>query len=186
MDRTPLIKGMFVNSHIEQLRREKGEEGVFLLNSRIGKYDGFNNFEDYPVSLEIKVIDAVLEILHGHEDPKTKDFEAGRLHFRNFANTFFGIMTMNIAPRTGDGFKTLMQGVNYIGRYVFKNTNFSSQIMDGPMVKVCMENNDYHIDHFRGLFYEWALFWGLANPEVKAEETAPKKFEYTITWQIIS
>lgn len=183
MDRTPLIKGMFINSHIERLRREKGEEGVFELQKRIGRYTNFSNFDDYPVALEIQVIETVLDLIGGATDAAQRRFEAGRLHFRNFSETFFGRMTMGIAPRTGDGFKMLMQSTNYIGRYVFKHTNFSTELLGDNAVKVIMENNDYHIDHFRGLFYEWALFWGLSNPDVIATETAPKRFEYVIMWE---
>lgn len=185
MDRTPLIKGMFINSHIERLRREKGDDGVFELQQRIGRFNAFNNFEDYPVSLEIKVIETVYDLLHGPTDPAMKPFEAGRLHFRDFAETFFGKMTMSIAPRTGDGFRSLMLSANYIGRYVFKNTNLSTEKLEDNAVKIIMENNDYHIDHFRGLFYEWALYWGLSNPEVLATETAPKRYEYVIMWELV-
>jgi len=182
MDRTPLIKGMFINSHIERLHREKGDEGLLELQRRIGRFTAFDSFDDYPVSLEIQVIETVYDLLNGQTDPATKRFEAGRLHFRDFSETFFGRMTMGIAPRTSQGFKTLMLSANYIGRYVFKNTDLSTKTLDGSVV-ITMENNDYHIDHFRGLFYEWALYWGLSNPEVLATETARKKFEYVIMWE---
>lgn len=181
-EQTPLIKGMFINSHIEWLRKEKGPAAVDELCMRIGKFTDFDTFADYPVSQEIEVIGHLMELLQGSSDPLTRDFEAGRLHFRNFSETMFGKLTMSIAPRTEEGFKTLMQAANYIGRYVFKYTNFTTEVLGDRSVKVVMENNDYPIDHFRGLFYEWAVFWGLPNPTVTAKETARKRYEYTIEW----
>jgi uncharacterized protein (TIGR02265 family) len=183
MGRTPLIKGMFINSHIERLRREKGAEAVYDLNLHLGIFTGFNNFDDYPVSLEIKVLEFVLESLEGAVPPGEKAFEAGRLHFRDFAETVFGRLTMGIVPRSPEGFRRLMAMANYIGSYVFKNTDFSTRLVGDTAVQVVMENNDYPIDHFRGLFCEWAVFWGLSNPSVTAKETAPKRFEYTVTWE---
>ncbi len=182
MGKTPLIKGMFISSHIDKLRREKGDAAVAELYKRLGIEKGFNNFEDYPVRQEIEIIETVLELLDGAA-PENKEFEAGRLHFKNFSETFFGKMTISIAPRTSEGFKTIMQGVSLIGRYVFKNTNVSSRLIDESVVKVIMDNNDYSIEHFRGFFYEWAVFWGLVQPEVTAEELAEKRYEYTIRWK---
>jgi uncharacterized protein (TIGR02265 family) len=182
--KTPLIKGMFINSHIDRLRREKGEAAVYELKISIGRYEGYNNFDDYPVREEIKVIETVLDILSdGKVDPVHRSFEAGRLHFRDFAETVFGKMTLGLATKTPEGFRRLMQMVNYIGQYVFKHTNFTSKVVDEHSVTITMENNDYPIDHFKGLFFEWAHYWGLKNPKVSAYIIAPNKFEYTVMWE---
>jgi len=51
-----------------------------------------------------------------------------------------------------------------------------------PTIKGIMENNDYPLDHFRGLFFEWLLFAG-STGTVAGRETAPRRFEYIIAWK---
>lgn len=182
MDHVPLIKGIFINSHIESLRALKGDEAVHELQARIGKFDGFNALDDYPVRMEIEVLETVLDLLHYYVDPDERSFEAGRLHFRNFSQTAYGAMILGLAPKTSDGFRMLLLHAGAIARFVFHYTNFSAQELSAREVRIVMENNDYPIDHFRGLFYEWALMWGFPDARVEAEETAPRRYEYTIRW----
>lgn len=182
MDRTPLIKGMFINSHIEKLRREKGDAAVNELHVRLGKFDDFNSLDDYPVRDEVKVIEIVLELLNDGKVDPNHTFEAGRLHFRNFAGTTYGAMIMGLFPHTSDGFKSLLLRAPAIARFVLRNTNFTSEDLGENAVRIVMENNDYPIEHFRGLFYEWAIYWGVREPTVHMRETAPKTYEYTVQW----
>lgn len=178
----PLIKGLFINSHIEWLRSQMGDEAVYELNVRLGKFDGYNALDDYPVREEVRVIETALDIVHEDIDPADRSFEAGRLHFRNFVRTTYGSMVVGLMPRTSEGFKSLLLHAAAIARFVFRNTNFTSEEVGVREVRVTMDHNDYPIDHFRGLLYEWALFWEVQNPVVTAQEEAPRRYVYTVRW----
>jgi len=164
-------------------RTLKGDEAVIEREFRLGRLLKYDNFSDYPVREEIELLEHILDIIHAdHMDPRERAFEAGRLHYQDFAGTTFGSMVMKTVPHTSVGFKTLLLRANYIARHVFKNTNFFAEDSGTEEVMVTMENNDYAIDHFKGFFYEWARDWGLLFPHVDARETAGKRFEYRIRW----
>jgi len=179
MDKTPTIKGIFVNSHVKKVRQEKGEEGVRELEKKFGMKIDFRNFEDIPVREEVHLIECALEILEGRSIPDDKKhFEAGRLHFKNFSQTPFGRI---IFSQFKNQFKMLMMNAPNIAGHVFKHVKFYSDDMGPKEVRVTMENNDYPIDHFRGLFQEWMEFSGLKGT-VEAQETALNRYVYIIRW----
>src|SRR5258708_2790222 len=129
--KTPLIKGMFVNSHIRRLRNDKGQEAVDELSSRYGKRINFRNLENVPVREEIAILEHVFDILNEHDKtaqlgPEARSFEAGRLHLQNFLTTPFGKIMATAIPKTPDGFKKLLLSAKYIASHVFKNTNFTA------------------------------------------------------------
>lgn len=176
----PTIKGIFVNSHVKKVRQEKGEEGVRELEKKFGMRTNFGNLEDVPVREEVRLIECSLEVLRGGPiaEPE-RSFEAGRLHFRNFSETPFGRI---IFSQFKSNFKLMMINAPSIAGHVFKGVKFYSQEVGPNSVKVTMENNDYPIDHFRGLFQEWMDFSGFKGV-VEAKETAPNRYEYLATWQ---
>lgn len=177
---TPLIKGMFINSHIRALRAKKGASGVRLLEERVGRPLVFKNLEDVPVREEIAIIEHTLDLLSDEPiAPEARSFEAGRLHFRNFITTPFGRILMSALPRTHEGLRQLMQRSGYIARRVFRHTNFRAQEHDDT-VTITMDNSDYPIDHFKGLFYEWMKTWGIEEPSIEAREAAPRQYEYVL------
>jgi hypothetical protein len=45
-----------------------------------------------------------------------------------------------------------------------------------------MTNNDYPIDHFRGLFAEWMKFSGYEGT-VTAEKVEPDTYRYLMEWK---
>lgn len=178
MDKRPTIKGIFVNSHIKKIWQERGDDGIRELEKKFGMSIKFSNFEDVPVREEVRLIECSLEILNPNIAPEEKSFEAGRLHFRNFRGTPFGRI---IFSQFKDSFKLMMMNAPSIAGHVFKGVRFYSEETGERGVRVTMENNDYPIDHFKGLFYEWMLFSGL-DGSVEARETAPNRYEYVITW----
>lgn len=188
--RTPLIKGMFVNSHIRRLRNEKGAGAVEELSKRYGKPLVFRNLEEVPVREEIAILEHVFDILHEHDgqalDPALRSFEAGRLHLQNFLATSFGLILVAAAPKTPAGFKKLMLSAKYIATHVFKNTNLRAYAPenDPQSLIIVMENNDYPLNHFKGLFFEWMKLWGLTNPRVDATEPEPRLYQYSLHWDI--
>jgi uncharacterized protein (TIGR02265 family) len=180
MDKTPTIKGIFVNSHVKKVRQEKGEEGVSELESRFGGPINFGNFQDVPVRDEVRLIECALDVLRGTSVPEaSRAFEAGRLHFQDFIDTPLGRI---IFSQFKNNFKTVMMNSSSIAGHVFRGISFYSEEMGPKSVKVTLENNDYPIDHFKGLFQEWMNFSGLSGT-VDAKETAPNRYEYTASWQ---
>lgn len=179
MAMTPTIKGIFINSHIKKVRQEKGEEGVRELEKKFGMRIKFGNLEDIPVREEVRLLECALEVLRGQPvmEPE-KSFEAGKLHFRDFSETPFGRI---IFSQFKNSFKLMMKNAPSIAGHVFKGVKFYSEEVGPNSVIITMENNDYPIDHFRGLFQEWMDFSGLKGV-VEAKEIAPNRYQYSLTW----
>lgn len=182
-DPVPSIKGIFINSHIDKLRSVKGSDAIVELEFRFGRPIDFADFSDYPVRDEITIIEHVLDLLAIKEiKPEERAFEAGRLHFRDFIETEIARVILSPFSRSSDGLKKLLLNAGFIARRVFKNTNFTAHDGGDRRVVITMENNDYPIDHFRGFFHELMLDWGLKEPHVIGEETAPRRYEYSVSW----
>lgn len=175
----PTIRGIFVNSHVHAVRRAKGEEGVRQLEERYGKPILFGNEESVPVREEVKIIEIAFQILS--EIPATAEqltFEAGRFHFRNFITTPVGKFLFSFFK---NDFKSVMLRAPSVANHIFEGVEFSSQDLGPTSVKVTMSNNDYPLGHFKGVFYEW-MQQSLGHGTIHANETADRKFEYTMSW----
>lgn len=180
MEKAPTIKGIFVNSHVKKVSQEKGEDGLRELEKKFGKPIKFKNLEDVPVRDEVRLIECALEVLRGESIPEPElSFEAGKLHFINFSETPFGRI---IFSQFRNSFKLMMANAASIAGHVFKGVRFYSEETGPKSFKVVMENNDYPMDHFLGLFQEWMNFSGLKGV-VRAKETAPNRFEYLMEWE---
>jgi len=176
----PVIKGMFVKSHIEAVRKAKGEAGVAELERRYGKPLKFRHMQYVPVREEVKIIEHTLDILSPAPVPAAmRAFEAGRLHFRNFRTTSYGKIIFSSLPKNC---KPILMNAKYIAQHVFRHVKFTSIDLGPQALKIIMENNDYPIDHFKGLFYEWMRFFDLKRAKVDAKETVPNIYEYTMVW----
>lgn len=164
---TPTIKGLFVNSHVNMLRQERGEAAVRELEQRAGCTVVFKNLEDVPVRTEVCIIEHVLDILRPGLVGAERAREAGRLHFRNFCTTRLGTVLLSSLPHTTSSFKTLLINAGSIGRSVFKHTDLACRESNGTIV-VEMNNTDYPLEHFEGFFDEWAHTYGLPRDSVTA------------------
>ena len=177
----PTIRGIFVNSHINAVRREKGDEGVRQLEKRYGKPVTFGNAERVPIREEVKIIEIAFQILG--EIPATAEqltFEAGRFHFRNFITTPLGKFVFSFFK---NDLKSVMLRAPRVAEQVFEGIEFSSQDVGLNSVKVTMSNNDYPIGHFKGLFFEW-MQQSVGRGTIQARETADGKYEYTLNWDL--
>lgn len=178
--KTPTIKGIFVNSHIKIVLQKKGKRGIKRLEALYGRPLQFRNFQNVPVREEVKIIEAALKVLSDHLIPESHlAFEAGRLHFRDFTTTPLAQIIFSVFRKR---FKQLMLHSKNIAGHVFQGVRFFSQEMGPKSVKVIMENNDYPIDHFQGLFQEWMDFAGLKGTVV-GSQTEPNRYEYTMNWK---
>jgi uncharacterized protein (TIGR02265 family) len=176
----PTIKGIFVNSHIARVRKEKGEIGVKKLTDMMGMPLVFKNGDNVLVRDEVRLIECALDIMSTTPvDPKTRAFDAGRLHFQNFSTTPLAKIIFSMF-RTS--FKKLMLQANTIAGHVFEGVSFKTEDLGEKTVRVTLQNNDYPIDHFRGLFYEWMTFAGL-HGTVEATEGKQHEYIYTINWE---
>jgi uncharacterized protein (TIGR02265 family) len=132
-----------------------------------------------PVREEVKIIELALDILSPLPiPPERRAFEAGRLHFRNFSTTPLGRIVFSMF-RTD--FKLMMMQASNIAGHVFKGVHFASEDLGPKAVRVTMTNNDYPIDHFRGLFQEWMEFAGKSG-RVEAS-AAGGAYAYTMRWR---
>jgi uncharacterized protein (TIGR02265 family) len=175
----PTIKGMFVKSHVNAVRRERGEAGVRELQERFGKPLDFGALQDVPLRDEVTIIEHALDLLSETPiPPDQRAFEAGRLHFRNFRTTSYGSFLLTALPHD---YKMLMLRAPSIASHVFRNVRFNSEDLGPTSVRLIMENNDYPIDHFRGFFTAWMQDYGLdGNVEAKKEAD---RYTYTMTWK---
>lgn len=177
----PTIRGMFIKSHCDAVRRAKGEAGVAELEKRYGQPLCFRHFDSVPVHEEVKIIEYALDILEPRifSSENERAFEAGRLHFRNFTSTIFAKLLLSSLPKD---FKLFMMKTKYIAPRIFRNVRFESVDTGKNSVQVIMYNNDYPVEHFQGLFYEWMIFFGLSG-QVDAKKRDDDAYEYTMRWQ---
>lgn len=176
----PTIKGIFVNSHIEAVRKLRGEEGVLALGQRCGMPIEYKNSEDVSIADEVKIIECSLDFMSPEPvAEQSRAFEAGRLHFRNFTTTPLGKIIFSLFRQD---FKLLAMKSQHIAGHVFHGVHFTSEDLGPKSVRVTMTNNDYPIDHFRGFFAAWLEFAGLTG-EAKAVEVEPNTYQYTMTWE---
>ena len=175
----PTIKGIFVNSHINAVRREKGEAGVRELEKRYGSAIKFTNLEDVLVSDEISIIELALDIISNTSVPDGKRaFEAGRLHFQNFTTTPLAKIIFSTFTEP----KKMFLNSKYIAEHVFNGITFTSTDEGPNKVKVIMEGGHYPLDHFKGLFWEWINYFKL-KPSIEAKQTSPERYEYLLQWK---
>ncbi|MBI4249997.1 DUF2378 family protein [Candidatus Uhrbacteria bacterium] len=177
--RIPTIKGLFVMSHIRALRASHGQQAVQDLERRYGKSIAFAPFEEVPVREEVAILEHIIAITTSSLASDQRAYEAGRLHFRNFTETPFGRI---IFSQFRTQFKRLMMNAGYVAGHVFRNVQFSSREGGSTSVIVTIRNNDYPIDHFRGLFQAWMEYAGLRGT-VRAREIPPDGYEYLMTWE---
>ena len=177
---SPVIRGIFINSHLNRVREQKGDAGIAEVERLYGKPLNFSNTENIPVKEEIKIIEAVLQVLSEKPIPPDKlSYEAGRLHFQDFSQTPLGRIVFSVFR--GD-FKTMMTKSQYIAEHVFKGIKFETFDLGPKMVKVVISNADYPIEHFQGLFQEW-MNYSKEKGVVEAKELEPKKYEYVMHWE---
>ena len=177
--RAPTIKGIFVNSHIQLVRKVRGEVGVKELEARMGMPLRFRVTDDVPVRDEVRLIEHALDLTS--DAPfigKARAFEAGRLHFRNFSTTPWAKVLFTLFPRN---FRFMTMHAKTVAERVFNGVRFHSEDLGGNTVRVTMENADYPIEHFRGLFQEWMNFFEY-DGVVDARTIGPRHFQYTMHW----
>lgn len=180
MDASPTIKGVFVNSHVEAVRRARGDEGVAELSRLFGGPIDFRATSDVLVRDEVRLIEYALDLIEprGFEGGE-RAYQAGRLHFRDFSTTPWAKMIFSIFPRN---FRYMMLHCGGIAEMVFKGVSFESEPLGPNAVRVAMDNTDYPVEHFQGLFHQWMEDFGL-NGTVEYREPRPGRYEYVMRWE---
>lgn len=178
----PTIKGLFVKSHIRAVHAKRGENGVRELERKFGKSLRFKNLEDVPVRDEVRLIDLSLDFVEDGPIPADeRGVEAGRVHFRNFTTTPLGHILLSVF-RTN--FKKVLLQAGALAEQIFKGIRFSSRELGPAAVEITLENNDYPVDHFKGLFEEWLLYSGLKGT-VEGKAVTPTRYVYTVRWDAL-
>lgn len=173
----PTIKGIFVKSHIDSIKKAKGEDGLKLLEEKYGSPLIFKNADSIPVRDEVRLLECATEILSPDLPKEQVSFEAGRLHFKDFLTTPFARI---LFPFFKNQFKTMMLQSHNIAGHIFEGVTFTAVDLGENSVKVIMKNNDYPLAHFQGLLQEWMNYSELhGNVEAVKRDDA---YEYTMKW----
>ncbi|MEA3191464.1 MAG: hypothetical protein QOD77_2046 [Thermoplasmata archaeon] len=175
----PTIKGIFVNSHIKAVERACGAEGRERLELLVGQPLSFGAAEDVPVALEVRILEAAVELLV--KEPVAADdvaYEAGRLHYRNFKGTPWATVLFGMLPRD---FRFMILHSPAIAERVFKGVTFESEELAPTTVKMAMGNADYPMEHFKGFLGQWMADFGLKGTVV-GQATGPRRYEYLMQW----
>ena len=176
----PTIKGIFVNSHIRAVEKAHGAAGRARLETLVGQPLDFSASQDVPVSLEVRVIEAAVQLLVDHPVPEDEvAFEAGRLHYRNFKGTPWAKVIFGMFPRD---FAFMVRHSPVIAERVFKGVIFEAQELGSKTLKLTMDNADYPLDHFKGFFQEWMQDYGL-HGTVVGQAATQRRFDYVMTWR---
>jgi uncharacterized protein (TIGR02265 family) len=176
----PTIKGIFVNSHIRAVEKAHGAAGLARLETLVGQPLDFGASQDVPVSLEVRVIEAAVQLLVDHPVPEEEvAFEAGRLHYRNFKGTPWAKVIFGMFPRD---FAFMVRHSPVIAERVFKGVRFEAVELGPKTLKLAMDNADYPIDHFKGFFQEWMRDYGL-HGSVVGQAITPRHFDYVMAWR---
>ena len=176
---TPTIKGIYIKSHVDAVKRAKGDGGLTLLAQKFGKPIDFKNSDAISIRDEVHLLECVTEILS--PAPLTKEqlsFQAGRQHFTDFLTTPYAKI---IFPYFQNQFKVVMMQIHNIASHIFQGVDFTSIALGDTAVKVIMKNNEYPIEHFRGLFQSWMEYSGLHGTVEQAQ--VGQIYEYTMRWQ---
>jgi len=177
MSSVPTIKGIFVNSHIAIVRKKKGDEGLRKLEKLFGKFPKYTNYQDIPVSEEVKLLECALQVVSDKPVPKDEiSFEAGRLHFNDFTMT----------PLAKILFKAfhdpeMLLRMGYIAEHVFVGIKFTPKRMAPNKISAIMHGGIYPLDHFKGFFHAWIEYLGY-QAFVEADKLGPETYQYSITW----
>lgn len=174
-----MIKGVFVNSHIKAVRSKRGQEGVQELERRFGRPLRFRNSEDVPVADEVRLIELAVDLLSNTPlQGEEREFEAGRLHFANFAGSPLGRIVFSVFKRQ---YKRMIMTTHTMAGHIFKGVHFAAEDLGEKRVRLTTKNNDYPVGHLQGLFQEWMDFSGLTGT-VEARVLEDNAFEYTMSW----
>ena len=177
---SPTIKGIFVNSHVEAVRRAKGPEGIARLEEAFGGSVDFRDLDDVPVRDEVRIIELANDILtEGGVSPDERAYEGGRLHYRNFSGTPLARMMFAIFPRN---YRYLILHAGTIAERVFKGVRFQTREIAPREIEVVMRNNDYPLEHFQGLFQAWMDDFGYRGM-VRARVDVSGDHVYGMTWE---
>lgn len=175
----PTIKGLFVQSHIKALERERGPEGLVELLRRTGKPHHYASTDNVPVVEEVELLECIVDMTSPVRlSDEERRYEAGRLHLRNFATT---TMWTLLEQLIGRNLKFLFMQSSWIGAWVFSGITFGSEDLGGHRVRITMSHSVYPITHFKGFFEQWLHELGV-HGTVDALERATGEHAYTIAW----
>jgi hypothetical protein len=173
----PTIKGAFVNSHIQALRNQNGEEAVKELQRLFGKSLVFRPEDDIPIVDEVAILEHIVVMRGDSPDEVTRRYEAGQLHFKNFTTTYLWRI---IGPLVEANVNILLLNTKHFANFVFRNVTFNSEALNARAVKVRMTAIDYPIEHFEG-FFDALLARAKLSGHVESIEL-PTGYEYVIRW----
>jgi uncharacterized protein (TIGR02265 family) len=94
----PTVKKFFLKGAIDEVKRQKGKEGVERLEELMGETAHFSPFKDYFMKDTVKLYDSVAEVLFGENNDDTQ-LEVGKLTVTVYTNSIVGKTMLSLLGR---------------------------------------------------------------------------------------
>ena len=171
------IKGAYLKNLVNQVKKEKGPEGLEQLKQYVADID-YSSIKDYPIEDEIKLHNAVMKVLYGEASSENYE-KLGHFTFNMYAN---GMIGKTIFSLMGNDLKKIGMAAQKSIDTIAKGLNIHIEDMGGNKVKISIKNHPYDIKYYRGVFMAAIVKFGNTGT-IEDKEIEPRNYEYIIEWE---
>ena len=148
------IKGLVVRNLINEVKKQKGPEGLEELKGILGEEPKISPFHDYPIKDHVKLNEAICEVLFGGNNPENQ-YKLGQLLFSSHANEGLGKAMINQMKVLGytagiDTLKVLIKG----SELLTKGPKYTIKNLGDNKIKMLVENSSYPTEYIKGFMDE--------------------------------
>jgi uncharacterized protein (TIGR02265 family) len=173
----PTVKGFFLKGVVDEVKRQKGKEGLKRLEELMGGPAHFAPFKDYPMKDMLKLYDSVAELLFGENNDDTQ-LEVGKLTVTVYTNSIVGKTMLSLLGR--DIKKTALS-LPRIFDTVGSGFEFETEDLGPQKVKIRIKNDPFNIHFRKGMFMAGVEAFG-RQPTIVERTLGPGDYEFEIEW----
>ena len=174
---TATIKGVFLKSLVDLVKKKKGQEGIEALEKAYGSDLKFHSVQNYPMETEIKLIRAAMTVVYGKYE-EDLEWEFGKLTFTTYADSLIGKTMFSLL---GKEFRKIALNADRVINTVTGNLIIEVEDLAINKVRVRIGNCPHHIGHFGGVFMGAIESFGY-KPKVETEVLGEGDYNYFLEW----